>query len=342
MTASKQGSSPSTPNRPPRDRALTALLLLAILAATLLLFWRFWYAPPAESKLEDEAMKAETLLNVQKERTDALAEALAGLQPLLETPPCELGPLLGQRPEALFLPPEVSPFPENLAEVPPASGDPTTAAAPATLAALMEAATVMVLAQSTDSLSTGTGFCVAPGIVATNRHVVGLPGARIFVINETLGELQPAELLAISSAPARDYALLRLDREPAKKIPALRLAEGAKRTDRVSAWGFPGAVIEGDPQYQALLSGDNRAVPGVVYSEGSVSTVLKDRPPIIVHTAVISHGNSGGPLVNQEGTVLGINTMISLDDKSYRQMGLSLAGGDLRAFMRENNVPPKD
>lgn len=333
MSAPEQLTPPPASNRPPRDRALRLLLPLALLAAAALLAARLWPAPPLEPAAGEESLSAETLLEIQRDRAEALGRDLDALRPLLETPPCELGPLLGRRPEALSLPPG----PKN----PGRAAEGPEAAAPPSLAALMEAATVMVIAQDNNSLSSGTGFCVAPGIVATNRHVVALPGGRIQVINGALGSLQPAELLAVSRVPARDYALLRLGPEAAAKLPVLSLGEGAQRTERVSAWGFPQAVITGDPQYQALMRGDERAVPGVVYSEGSVSTVLNDRPPVIVHTAVISHGNSGGPLVNEEGRVLGINTMISLDDKSYRQMGLSLAGGDLRAFMRENNVQPR-
>ena len=340
MTDSRQPAPSPLTGRPARDRWLPVLLVMAVLAVAALLYWRLGPAPETEPTAWDDGLTAETVLKVQKDRPAALAEELARLKPFLDSPPCELRSLLGQPPEAVLLPPSVSDPRQPPAGLPPGEAGP--ADSPPTLAALMESATVMVIARTNEGISTGTGFCVAPGIVATNRHVVGQPSGRIFVTNKALGELCPVELVAVSPAPARDYALLRLAPEQAAGLPVLRLGPGAGRTDRVSAWGFPRAVIEGDPQYKALMEGDSRAVPGVVYSEGSVSTVLDNRPPIIVHTAVISHGNSGGPLVDAEGTVQGINTMISLDDKSYRQMGLSLAGEDLRAFMLENNVPPKD
>jgi S1-C subfamily serine protease len=112
-----------------------------------------------------------------------------------------------------------------------------------------------------------------------------------------------------------------------------------RRTDRISAWGFPGAVTGGDPKFAALLKGDIGAAPEVVFTEGTVSVVLERKPPLIVHSAVISQGNSGGPLVDEYGAVLGINTLIRLDDESYRQSSMAIVAADMIAFLQEQGLP---
>lgn len=236
----------------------------------------------------------------------------------------------------------------------PAKGDPDKTAdagdpkapksdvpSPRTVGDLMEQSTVFIIALDGDSAQTGTGFFVAPGIIATNRHVVGSPKAKILVTNKVLGSISPAQIMAISPVESRDYALLRLvEPDKANLAPVLKISEDVHRTDKVSAWGFPGAVTSDDPNFRALMNGDAKASPEVVYSEGVVSVILQQKPEIIVHTALISQGNSGGPLVNELGEVVGINTMIALDSKSYRQSGLSLAANDLMAFLRDNGVSP--
>ncbi|SBW10554.1 conserved hypothetical protein [uncultured delta proteobacterium] len=212
---------------------------------------------------------------------------------------------------------------------------------PRVTADTLERATVFVWASEGKKGSSGTGFFVAPGVIATNAHVVGSAKAKVHVINKALGSLCPAEIIAVSPVGNRDYALLRIPPNKAANAPVLRFAPKVRRADRVGTWGYPGAVSDRDPKYLALMRGDVKAVPEVVYSEGVVSTLLEQKPPRIVHTAIISHGNSGGPLVNERGEVVGINTWIDMDKQSYRQTNLSLPSSDLADFMRKNGVSPR-
>jgi len=204
------------------------------------------------------------------------------------------------------------------------------------IADLMEQATVMVLTQGSKGAGMGSGFFIAPDMVFTNAHVAMEPNAQVFVCNKATGSLLPGRVAAFTNSGGRDYALIRLSTKP--HVRPLALKGQVRRTDRISAWGFPGAVTGGDPKFAALLTGDITAAPEVVFTEGTVSVVLDRKPALIVHSAVISQGNSGGPLVDENGAVLGINTLIGLDDESYRQSSMAIVASDMIAFLQEQGV----
>jgi S1-C subfamily serine protease len=294
------------------------------------------------------------LLNMQRAQNKGLEEELAELQALLREDPCSLaekmGPPLEKAPVApSYGAPQTrapeSGAPQAEAAPPPPSRNgtapaPTAAPPPSTVAELMDQATVFVVSAYEDQVGMGSGFFVAPGVIATNRHVAQGPDAQVLVGNKVLGGMQPARIVAFSPDKSRDYALLAVDPDLAAKAPVLQVASGASRTERISAWGFPGYITAIDPKLAAMARGDVKAVPEVVYSEGVVSVVLERTPSAILHTASLSQGNSGGPLINSQGVVVGINTFIRQADQSYSQTNIALVGGDLIKFMQEHGVNP--
>lgn len=203
---------------------------------------------------------------------------------------------------------------------------------------LLESATVFILAPQGDDLITGSGFFVASRIVVTNAHVVEGCDAEILVGNPAMGGFAKAKVIAATSENGRDYATLLLQKNT-PRVGVLRLCVDVRRMDRVSAWGFPSTVTQNDPYFTALMENEDFSkVPNVVYSEGVVSVIHDYTPRLILHTATLSHGNSGGPLVDENGDVVGINTMIHQDDDSYRQSSISLPADDLAAFLEENGI----
>ncbi len=142
----------------------------------------------------------------------------------------------------------------------------------------------------------GSGTIIdARGYIATNYHVVQGAG-RLTVILATGQEL-PARLVALDAQ--REMALVRVERD---SLPvaiwgdsnALRLGEWVVAIG--SALGdFPNSVTVG------VISGINRSVDldGNIRISGLIQT-----------DAAINKGNSGGPLVNQNGEVIGINTFL--------------------------------
>jgi S1-C subfamily serine protease len=208
---------------------------------------------------------------------------------------------------------------------------------------LIEESTVFIIRDTAISIGFGTGFFINDREILTNRHVAidkdGYP-SKIYVTNKSLGKLLPVSV-KITTDPKdkyRDYAILELP--PGVTNPThLKFVTGAKRTDKVGAWGYPVLNTGIDPKLSALMNGDLTSVPEVVFTNGVVSVVQDYGPiPVINHTAEVSGGNSGGPLVDQDGDVLGINTVIYVDDMSNRQINIALGSEDIVRFLRSGNL----
>lgn len=143
--------------------------------------------------------------------------------------------------------------------------------------------------------SGGSGFLVsADGYVVTNNHVVeGADQLEVLLGEETY----PATVKGVD--PSTDLALLKI--EPKRAAPYLAL--GDSEALRVGDW----VMAIGSP-----LRLDASVTVGVVSAKGRVLD-LTDRAleDFIQTDAAINFGNSGGPLVNLRGEVVGINTAIN-------------------------------
>lgn len=139
----------------------------------------------------------------------------------------------------------------------------------------------------------GSGFVISPdGYVVTNNHVI--EGADEILIEFFSGEELPATI--VGTDPNTDIALLKVE---ATDLPFVEFGdsngEGARVGDWVMAMGNP--LGQGFSVSAGIISARNRALSGT-YDD------------YIQTDAAINRGNSGGPLFNMEGEVIGVNTAI--------------------------------
>ncbi len=150
----------------------------------------------------------------------------------------------------------------------------------------------------------GTGFIISSkeGLILTNKHVISEEDAEYTVVTNS-GEKYEAKVLA--SDPFNDIAVLKIE---AKNFPEVKLgdSDSLKIGQTVIAIGnalgeYRNTVTKG------VVSGIGRRV--VAGDAMGSSEVLED---VIQTDAAINFGNSGGPLINLQGEVIGINTAINL------------------------------
>ena len=151
----------------------------------------------------------------------------------------------------------------------------------------------------------GSGFIVrSDGVILTNAHVVdGASEVRVKLIDK---REFPAKVVGLDKAT--DVAVLRVD---AKDLPVVRLGE-PKRT-QVGEW----VLAIGSP-----FGFENSATAGIVSAR---ARTLPDEGyvPFLQTDVAVNPGNSGGPLFNVAGEVIGINSQIYSRSGGY--MGLSFA-----------------
>ncbi|HTL76543.1 MAG TPA: DegQ family serine endoprotease [Casimicrobiaceae bacterium] len=156
------------------------------------------------------------------------------------------------------------------------------------------------------SRGVGSGFIVSPdGYIVTNAHVVD--GAKTVTVRLT--DRREFTAKVIGKDERTDIALIKIDAK--KPLPALDLSNPApvKQGEWViaigSPFGFENSVTAG------IVSGVHRALPG-----GQMT-------PFIQTDVAVNPGNSGGPLLNTAGQVVGVNSQIY--SRSGGFMGLSFA-----------------
>ncbi len=175
--------------------------------------------------------------------------------------------------------------------------------------------------------STGSGFVIDPsGFILTNYHVIAEAEA-VFV--RFSGEHREYQGELVGSDPNTDLALLKID--PAgRRLPALSF--GDSDAIEVGDW----AIAVGNP-FGTL---ESTLTVGVVSAKGRGDLVIGGMTPryqdFIQTDASINFGNSGGPLVDLDGRVIGVNTAIN---KEGRGIGFAVPSSlvqDVYAQLRAN------
>ncbi len=202
----------------------------------------------------------------------------------------------------------------------------------------------------------GTAFLVSgQRVIATNNHVVD--GGRAFWLGylDAHGEVRRTPLHLIATFPQKDLALLEAFEDlPGKPLPLATQIPAA--ASNLYAIGFPAAAdLQGGPSWGSAAD-ESYFRPSVLV--GYVSRVLTNRwlTSRLQHQTPIIPGYSGGPLVNDDGAVVGISTSIHKEANgiSYAVLAADLAelttacalptAGDRlpqpAASARETGIPP--
>jgi serine protease Do len=148
---------------------------------------------------------------------------------------------------------------------------------------------------------TGSGFVISPdGYIVTNRHVV--EDARTVTVNLVDGRTMTADV--VGTDDSLDIALVKID---AENLTYFEIGDSKKMRigDTVLAMGYPLGL--GFSVTTGIVSGIGRNMRA-----GSM-----DIGTYIQSDADISFGNSGGPLVNYKGEVIGVNTLIVTQGETF-------------------------
>lgn len=156
----------------------------------------------------------------------------------------------------------------------------------------------------------GTGFVVSEdGMILTNKHVVADTEADYTVFTND-GKKYPAKVAARD--PIQDVAILKIEKEKIvdgkggfslKSFPVVRIGDSDKIQIGQTVIAIGNALGEfRNTVSVGVVSGLGRTISA---SGGGITEVLED---VIQTDAAINKGNSGGPLVNLKGEVIGINT----------------------------------
>jgi len=179
-------------------------------------------------------------------------------------------------------------------------------------------------------VSAGTGFYVTPQRILTNRHVVdGCAGVTLRGID---GQTVVATVSAVDKA--QDLALVSSGTEHSSAVAAFRPSVGYTAGDIIGTIGYPD---QGMPRIEPFLT--RGLVLGPDRQDG--------KPARFAVRADIRPGNSGGPVFDPQGTVIGImNAKIDTvsiykkTGKTVDNIGFAIANGPIFDFLSRQGIKP--
>jgi S1-C subfamily serine protease len=186
----------------------------------------------------------------------------------------------------------------------------------------------------------GTGFVVrSDGVVVTNCHVV--QGASRITVFTSEEEPTRHDARVIGGDCEHDLAVLQIDAEGLPRLP-LGSSEQLRLGQNVVAIGYA-LALEGGPSVTAgIVSSLDRTIRvpdpqcSVCPRDGS-GVPTRTYSEVVQTDAAINHGNSGGPLVDMRGRVVGIN---SAGSESAENIGFAIAIDSAKATIRQAIAEP--
>lgn len=180
--------------------------------------------------------------------------------------------------------------------------------------------TIQVGNSSGQVLGTGSGFVIrANGYIATNNHVANAGGSgEKLVVQFQDGSESTGRV--VGSDSSYDLAVVKVDKAgltPLRFGDSKKLVVGQQVVAVGSPLGLQGSVTSG------IVSAVNRPVQ----AGGSQTAAASDTSYIdaVQTDAAINHGNSGGPLIDLDGRVIGVNSAIASSGSSGGSIGVGFA-----------------
>lgn len=167
----------------------------------------------------------------------------------------------------------------------------------------------------------GSGFCVdgVAGVILTNAHVVQDAD---YVSVTFAGSPEPLECEILETDEAIDVAAIRVKHRPKSPLPSMPL--GDSESLRTGDW----AIVLGNP-----LGLQNTCTLGIISSlDRSTGETGFDwmRHPLLQTDAAVNQGNSGGPMLNENGEVVGMISMRALFGEG---IGFAIPTGSIKTAM---------
>jgi S1-C subfamily serine protease len=181
----------------------------------------------------------------------------------------------------------------------------------------------------TTEVSNGTGFIISPdGFIITNRHVVELNTQEDgqYQVRLSNGKKYYAQFIGLD--PLYDIALLKIFD---KDLPFVELGDSDSLKIGVSVMAIG----------NSLGKYENSTTKGIISGLGRELTAIdgygmpRQLDNLIQTDAEINHGNSGGPLINLRGEVVGVNVAM---DSAGKSVGFALPINDIRPSIRSARV----
>ncbi|HYP00385.1 MAG TPA: Do family serine endopeptidase [Pyrinomonadaceae bacterium] len=169
------------------------------------------------------------------------------------------------------------------------------------------------------SRGVGSGFIVDPkGYILTNQHVV--EGATRITVRLQSGELMRGRV--VGADDETDLAVVKV--ETTRELPTVKLgnSDEAQVGDWVLAVGSPFGL-------------DQTVTAGIISTRERTTPVSSNFQRFLQTDAAINRGNSGGPLVNMRGEVIGINSQIATSTGDYNGIGFALPSNEANFVYRQ-------
>ena len=196
---------------------------------------------------------------------------------------------------------------------------------------------VRIFCEVSGDVYSGSGFLVtntsSGAMVVTNYHVVQ-GASKMELYYDGNG---PVDLEMVAVAEGQDLCLLRTQ-DALPGMAPLALANTVEIGEAVYALGYPGGsdVFNSD----LALTKDEMALTSGLVSALTSTDLLGDQSQsvqLVQTNADINHGNSGGPLLNEQGQVIGVNTL-ALNDFGITGVNAAIHVDELRGFLQAQGV----